>query len=324
MGNLKYFIQLGIPPCLFFHPDHPVSHRDHQGDPGSVSLKLSIALLACLKKILRSGVQMEVAHSTPSGFSCRIVSNKPAVKRIKKILHWNWCTDKSSSFYTNNGSSCRIASNRPAGWEADEKEQQALGVCLIYECSNRTFVFVFIFVPVFVFVFAFLFVFVRIWIVGQGPGVWSTSVLTTPGFLVVAVEGCIAHGPPPSKQLAAPAFNGTGRQTFREIVHPGDEITPCCKQSSGGTFSFRSDRVQASNLVIATWFWLDCLFVGNQARGIWQRHSIQGLVHSECGRNAINHFQWLALNSGEGAGAKKANTQIWFTQPMFIGGKETR
>ena len=176
----------------------------------------------------------------------------------------------------------------------------------------------FIFVPVFVFVFTFLFVFVRIWIVGQGPGVWSTSVLTTPGFLVVAVEGCIAHGPPPSKQLAA--FNGTERQTFREIVYPGDEITPY-PQSSGGSFPFRSDRLQTSNLV--AWFWLDCLFVGNQARGIWQRHWIQGLVHSECGRNAINHFQWLALNSGEGAGAKKANTQIWFTQPMFIGGKET-
>ena len=89
MGNLKYFIQLGIPPCLLLHPDHPVSHRDHQGDPDSVSLKLSIALLACLKKILRSGVQIEVAHSTPSGFSYRIVSNKPAVKRTKKILHWN-------------------------------------------------------------------------------------------------------------------------------------------------------------------------------------------------------------------------------------------
>ena len=80
MGNLKYFIQLGVPPCLLLHPDHPVSHRDHQGDPGSVSLKLSIALLACLKKILRSGVMIEVAHSTPSGFSCKIVSNKPAVK----------------------------------------------------------------------------------------------------------------------------------------------------------------------------------------------------------------------------------------------------
>ena len=206
-------------------------------------------------------VQIEVAHSTPSGFPCRIVSNKPAVKWTKKILHWNWCTDKSSSFYTNNGSSCRIASNRPAGWEADEKEQQALGVCLIYECSNHTFVFVFIFVPVSVFVFAFLFVGVRVWIVGQGPGVWSTSVLTTPGFLVVAVEGCIAHGPPPSKQLAAPAFNGTGRQTFREIVHPGDEITPCCKQSSGGSFPFRSDRLQTSNSWSLGFGWIVCLSV---------------------------------------------------------------
>ena len=115
MRNLKYFIQLGIPPCLLFHPDHPVSHRDHQGDPDSVSLKLSIALLARLKKMLRSGVHIEVAHSTPSGSSRRIVSNKPTVKRTKKILHWKWCTDRSSSFYTNNGSSCRIASNRPAG-----------------------------------------------------------------------------------------------------------------------------------------------------------------------------------------------------------------
>ena len=157
MGNLKYFIQLGIPPCLLLHPDHPVSHRDHQGDPDSVSLKLSIALLAGLKKILRSGVQIEVAHSTPSGSSCRIVSNKTAVKRIEKILHRNWCTDRSSSFYTSNGSS-----NRPAGWKAGEKEQQAPGFCLIYEFSNHPPVFVFIFVPVFVFIFAFLFVFVRI------------------------------------------------------------------------------------------------------------------------------------------------------------------
>ena len=59
MGNLKYFIQLGIPPCLLFHPDHPVSHRDHQGDPDFVSLKLPIALLARLKKMLRSGVQTD-------------------------------------------------------------------------------------------------------------------------------------------------------------------------------------------------------------------------------------------------------------------------
>ena len=84
--NLKYFIQLGIPPCLLFHPDHPVSHRDHQGDPDSVSLKLSIALLARLKKMLRSSVQIEVAHSTPSGSSCRLVSNKPAVKRTKRFF----------------------------------------------------------------------------------------------------------------------------------------------------------------------------------------------------------------------------------------------
>ena len=67
MRNLKYFIQLGIPPCLLFHPDHPVSHRDHQGDPDSVSLKLSIALLARLKKMRQSkwcSTKVAIAHST--------------------------------------------------------------------------------------------------------------------------------------------------------------------------------------------------------------------------------------------------------------------
>ena len=173
--------------------------------------------------------------------------------------------------------------------------------------------------------FAFLFVFVCIWIVGQGPGVWSTSALTTPGFLVVAVEGCIAHGPPRNTTKQT-----TGSASFQR--HQATNFSGNCPPwgrnytllQTNLTFSFRSDRLQTSNLVIVTWFWLDCLFVGYQARGIWQRHSIQGLVHSECGRNAINHFQWLALNSGWGAGAKKANTQIWFTQPMLIRGKETR
>ena len=66
MRNLKYFIQLGIPPCLLLHPDHPVSHRDHQGDPDSVSLKLSIALLARLKKKLHSNwcIKVAIAHFT--------------------------------------------------------------------------------------------------------------------------------------------------------------------------------------------------------------------------------------------------------------------
>ena len=103
MRNLKYFIQLGIPPCLLLHPDHPVSHRDHQGDPGSVSLKLSIALLARLKKILHSN------------WCSKKVLILLFFLQNSFLLYWNWCADRSSPFYTN-GSSC--------SWKADEKSNR--------------------------------------------------------------------------------------------------------------------------------------------------------------------------------------------------------